>query len=84
MGATPVHERVVTDGNVMTAAGVSAGIELAIHLAARLRGDETAQALQLAIEYEPEMPFSIFAADASARLRQAAADLINSPIPSRG
>jgi transcriptional regulator GlxA family with amidase domain len=56
-GATPVHERVVEDGKVMTAAGVSAGIDLALVLASRLAGKRVAQAIQLSIEYDPEPPF---------------------------
>lgn len=56
-GAEPVAERVVTDGRVVTAAGVSSGIDMALHLAARDVGDEFAQAIQLGIEYDPEPPF---------------------------
>jgi transcriptional regulator GlxA family with amidase domain len=57
-GAEPVRERVVEDGKVMTAAGVSAGIDLALILASRLAGEPIAQAIQLAIEYDPEPPFN--------------------------
>ena len=56
-GATPVSERVVEDGNVMTAAGVSAGIDMGLTLAARLSGDLVAQVIQLGIEYDPHPPF---------------------------
>jgi transcriptional regulator GlxA family with amidase domain len=56
-GATPVGERVVQDGKVITAAGVSSGIDMALHLAARLAGDEAAKAIQLGIEYDPDPPF---------------------------
>ena len=56
-GATPVSERVVEDGKVITAAGVSSGIDMALHLAARLAGEEVAKAIQLGIEYDPEPPF---------------------------
>jgi putative intracellular protease/amidase len=56
-GATPVAERVVQDGKVITAAGVSSGIDMALHLAARLAGDEAAKAIQLGIEYDPDPPF---------------------------
>jgi putative intracellular protease/amidase len=56
-GAEPVAERVVEDGKVMTAAGVSAGIDMALHLASRVAGDEVAQAIQLGIEYDPDPPF---------------------------
>lgn len=56
-GAQVVEERYVFDGNLVTAAGVSAGIDMALALAARLGGDRTAQAIQLAIEYDPQPPF---------------------------
>ncbi|MCP3803107.1 DJ-1/PfpI family protein [Allokutzneria sp. A3M-2-11 16] len=55
-GAIPVAERWVEDGNVITAAGVSAGIDLALHLAERFAGPEVARHVQLAIEYDPEPP----------------------------
>jgi len=58
LGAEPVSERVVVDGRLMTAAGVSAGIDMALVLAARLAGEEVAQAIQLSIEYDPRPPFS--------------------------
>jgi transcriptional regulator GlxA family with amidase domain len=57
LGAEPVTERVVEDGKVITAAGVSAGIDMALTLAGRLAGDQVAQAIQLGIEYDPEPPF---------------------------
>jgi putative intracellular protease/amidase len=56
-GAEPVQERVVEQGKVITAAGVSSGIDMALLLAARVAGEETAQAIQLSIEYDPEPPF---------------------------
>jgi transcriptional regulator GlxA family with amidase domain len=56
-GAIPVGERVVEDGRVMTAAGVSAGIDMALTLAARLAGEEVAKAIQLGLEYDPQPPF---------------------------
>ncbi len=56
-GAEPTSERVVFQGKVVTAAGVSSGIDMALALAARELGDEAAQALQLAIEYDPQPPF---------------------------
>jgi putative intracellular protease/amidase len=56
-GAEPVAERVVEDGKVITAAGVSAGIDMGLTLAARLQGDEVAKAIQLGIEYDPDPPF---------------------------
>jgi transcriptional regulator GlxA family with amidase domain len=57
-GATPVSERVVVDGTIITAAGVSAGIDMALRLAARLAGDAVAQVIQLGIEYDPDPPFA--------------------------
>jgi cyclohexyl-isocyanide hydratase len=56
-GAVPVNERVVVDGAWVFAAGVTAGIDGALRLAAELRGDETAQAIQLQMAYAPEPPF---------------------------
>ena len=57
-GAIPVNERVVVDGNYVFAAGVTAGIDGALRLAAELRGDDAAQAIQLHIAYAPEPPFN--------------------------
>jgi len=57
LGAVAVHERVVRSGKIITAAGVSSGIDMAISLAAELAGDEAAQAIQLSIEYDPQPPF---------------------------
>jgi putative intracellular protease/amidase len=56
-GARPTSRRVVEQGKVVTAAGVSSGIDMALVLAARIAGDDFAEALQLAIEYDPEPPF---------------------------
>lgn len=56
-GAEPVHERVVTDGKIVTAAGVSSGVDMALTLLAAMRDEETAQVVQLAIEYDPRPPF---------------------------
>ena len=57
LGAEPVTERVVEDGKVITAAGVSAGIDMALTLAAGSPATQVAQAIQLGIEYDPEPPF---------------------------
>ena len=57
-GAIPVNERVVVDGAWVFAAGVTAGIDGALRLAAELRGAEVAQAIQLHIAYAPEPPFN--------------------------
>ena len=56
-GAIPVAERFVEDGKVITAAGVSAGIDMALILAARLFDENVARAVQLGIEYDPAPPF---------------------------
>jgi len=56
-GAQPTEQRVVTAGRIMTGAGVSAGIDLALTLAADIAGPEVAQTIQLAIEYDPHPPF---------------------------
>jgi putative intracellular protease/amidase len=56
-GARPTSRRVVEQGKVITGAGVSAGIDMALTLAARIAGDVVAQAIQLGIEYDPQPPF---------------------------
>jgi transcriptional regulator GlxA family with amidase domain len=58
LGAIPVDERVVFDRNRVTAAGISAGLDFALALAARLRGDDYARTAQLVAEYEPQPPFA--------------------------
>jgi len=57
-GAIPQKERVVIDGKVITSAGVSAGIDMALTLASLIAGETTAKAIQLAIEYDPAPPFN--------------------------
>ena len=57
-GATVVDQRVVRDGNFIFAAGVTAGIDAALHVAAALRGVDEAQGVQLSIEYAPDPPFT--------------------------
>ncbi len=56
-GAIPTDQRIVREGKVITAAGVSSGIDMALGLAAEIAGDDVAKAIQLAIEYAPEPPF---------------------------
>jgi transcriptional regulator GlxA family with amidase domain len=56
-GADPVGGRYIEDGKVITAAGVSAGIDMALYLVGREAGPEVAQAIQLGIEYDPDPPF---------------------------
>jgi transcriptional regulator GlxA family with amidase domain len=55
--AKPVARRVVEQGKVITAAGVSSGIDMALSLAALIAGEDVAKAIQLGIEYDPEPPF---------------------------
>ena len=75
LGALPVSERVVERGKVITAAGVSAGIDMALRLAELVADAETAQAIQLMIEYDPQPPFDAGSPDKApaevvARFRQ--------------
>jgi putative intracellular protease/amidase len=56
-GAEPVAERVVVDGKYVSAAGVSAGIDMALQLTALEFGDDLAKGIQLGIEYDPQPPF---------------------------
>jgi cyclohexyl-isocyanide hydratase len=57
MGALPDHARVVHDRNRLTGAGVKAGLDFGLTLAALLRGEESAKHVQLIIEYSPQLPF---------------------------
>ncbi|ANP45033.1 DJ-1/PfpI family protein [Candidatus Viadribacter manganicus] len=57
-GAVPDDARVVRDGNVITGGGVTAGIDIALTIAAELAGDDVAKMIQLAIEYAPAPPFN--------------------------
>jgi putative intracellular protease/amidase len=72
-GAEPTLERVVVDGKIITAAGVSSGIDMALTLVAEVAGPEVAQTIQLGIEYDPQPPF-----DAGSPLKapQASVDLL--------
>jgi cyclohexyl-isocyanide hydratase len=57
LGAIPVNERVVVDGNIVTGAGVASGIDFALVLASILEGEQAAREIQLQIEYDPAPPF---------------------------
>jgi transcriptional regulator GlxA family with amidase domain len=57
LGADPVHQRMVRSGKIVTAAGVSAGIDMALMLAAEIAGEEYARTIQLMLEYDPQPPF---------------------------
>jgi cyclohexyl-isocyanide hydratase len=79
-GAIPVNERVVVDGAWVFAAGVTAGIDGALRLAAELRGDEAAQEIQLQMAYAPEPPFNAGTPETAppaivARARQSTRDI---------
>jgi putative intracellular protease/amidase len=62
-GARPTSKRVVVQGKVITAAGVSSGIDMGLTLAAKIAGPEVAQAIQLGIEYDPQPPFDAGSTD---------------------
>lgn len=74
-GATPTEQRVVIEGKIVTAAGVSAGIDMALTLAGRQWGDDVAQAVQLGIEYDPQPPYD---AGAPSKAPAAIVDLVRS------
>ena len=57
VGAEPVNARVVEDGHLVTSGGVTSGLDFALTLIGRLHGDAVAQAIQLAIEYDPAPPY---------------------------
>jgi putative intracellular protease/amidase len=79
-GAEPTGERVVIEGKVVTASGVSAGIDMALTLAARLVGEDAAKAIQLGIEYDPQPPFD---AGSVAKADPAAVALIRAAVGAR-
>jgi putative intracellular protease/amidase len=56
-GAEPIEQRVVFEGKIVTGAGVSAGIDMALEVVAKLSGPDVAQSTQLLIEYDPQPPF---------------------------
>lgn len=58
LGAIPVSERVVIDGNIVTGAGVASGLDFGLRLAAELDGEDVAREIQLQIEYDPAPPFT--------------------------
>lgn len=79
-GARPTSERVVARGKVVTSAGVSSGIDMALWLAGEIAGEHTAQAIQLRIEYDPEPPWDAGStAKASPEVLAAAKDLRSEP-----
>jgi transcriptional regulator GlxA family with amidase domain len=77
-GADPTEQRVVVEGKVVTAAGVSAGIDLALTLVGRLQGTEVAQAIQLGMEYDPQPPYDAGApSKAPAAIRELVTAVMN-------
>jgi len=58
LGATPIAERIVMDGNRITGGGVTSGIDFALFVAAQLFGEDVAKEIQLRIEYDPAPPFN--------------------------
>jgi len=83
MGAKPKpEERIVRAGKVVTAAGVSAGIDLAMWLAGEIAGQERAEAIQLVIEYDPHPPFDAgHTSKASEPVRKLAKEMMDESIP---
>jgi transcriptional regulator GlxA family with amidase domain len=83
MGAKPrPRERVVRSGKVVTAAGVSAGIDLALWLSAEIAGREQAEAIQLTIEYDPHPPFDAgHTCKASGEVRRLARKMMDEAMP---
>jgi transcriptional regulator GlxA family with amidase domain len=85
-GVTPVgDERIVTEGKLVTAAGVSAGLDMAMWLAGQIVGEAKAKAIQLAIEYDPRPPFdSGHMSKASAATKAAAAAMLSGDMVKAG
>ncbi|GGW66129.1 DJ-1/PfpI family protein [Streptomyces caelestis] len=74
---TYLPQRYVRSGKIITAAGVSAGVDMALYLASLIADDDTAKAIQLAVEYDPQPPFdSGNAADADPQLKERALQLL--------
>jgi transcriptional regulator GlxA family with amidase domain len=83
MGAKPhSEERIVRSGRIVTAAGVSAGIDLGLWLAGEIAGREQAEAIQLVIEYDPHPPFDAgHTSKASRQVRALANEMMDHSIP---
>ncbi len=81
LGACPTGARVVERGKVMTAAGVSAGIDMGLTLLGRMFGDDMARAIQLAIEYDPQPPFD---AGAPEKVEPALRELVRATLDGGG
>ena len=82
LGAKPTSRRVVFDGKYVTAAGVSAGIDMGLTLAAKLAGEDVARVIQLTIEYDPQPPFDAGSPDkAPASITQSVRNLLAAAQP---
>lgn len=80
LGATPTEQRVVTEGKIITAAGVSSGIDMGLVLVAAMEGEDMAKLIQLAIEYDPQPPFDSGApSKVSPEFKQFALQIFNNP-----
>lgn len=83
-GATPVRERIVEDRNRFSGGGVTSGIDFALALAARIRGEDFAQFIQLSIEYDPHPPFDAGSPDkVSPEILERYYKLIEAAVPDR-
>ncbi|WP_432979540.1 DJ-1/PfpI family protein [Dactylosporangium sp. CA-233914] len=83
-GVTPSKQRVVIDGHYATAAGVSAGIDMALALAGLIAGDDVAQTVQLIIEYAPEPPYHAGSLEsAPAAVVESATNKLSARFPAR-
>ena len=80
LGATPTEQRVVTEGKIITAAGVSSGIDMGLVLVAAMEGEDMAKLIQLAIEYDPQPPFDSGApSKVSPEFKHFALQIFNNP-----
>ena len=80
LGAIPTEQRVVKEGKIITAAGVSSGIDMGLELVAAIYGDEMAKIIQLAIEYDPQPPFDAGSpSKVSPDFRSFVLDIFNNP-----
>jgi transcriptional regulator GlxA family with amidase domain len=80
LGATPTEQRVVTEGKIITAAGVSSGIDMGLVLVAAMEGEDMAKLIQLAIEYDPQPPFDSGApSKVSPEFKQFALQIFSNP-----
>ena len=80
LGAIPTEQRVVTEGKIITAAGVSSGIDMGLVLVAAIEGEDIAKLIQLAIEYDPQPPFDSGApSKVSPEFKQFALQIFSNP-----